>query len=193
MATYDGDLINYNSIAKKLQISNKTVLSYIELLESMYIVKTIPSYHTNSSLRVIKSAKIFFIDTGLASYLLNVNKESLFIKKDNKYGGLIENFVYSELLKESTYSDESVEIFHFRDLRKKEVDLVLENRNGKIIGIEIKAKASITKKDLNGMIELANATNENFSQGIIFYGGQEIKPISVDGLLFYCIPLGILV
>ena len=193
LATYDAELLNYNNIAKKLQIANKTVLSYVELLEAMYIIKIVPSYHVNASLRVIKSPKVHFIDTGLASYLLHVDKESLFTHKDGSYGSLIENFVYSELLKEATYSKNSVDIYHFRDLRKKEVDFVLENRNGSIIGIEVKAKASIKKSDLKGMIELAKEAKDKFSRGIIFYGGNEIKPISVDGFVFYCLPLGILV
>lgn len=193
LATYDAQLLNYNTIAKKLQIANKTVLSYVELLEAMYIIKIVPSYHVNASLRVIKSPKVHFIDTGLASYLLHVDKESLFTHKDGSYGSLIENFVYSELLKEATYSKNSVDIYHFRDLRKKEVDFVLENRNGNIIGVEVKAKASIKKSDLKGMIELAKEAKDKFSRGIIFYGGNEVKPISVDGFIFYCLPLGILV
>lgn len=192
LATYDAQLLNYNTLAKKLQISNKTVLSYIELLEAMYIIKIVPSYHVNASLRVIKSPKIHFLDTGLASYLLHVDKESLFLHKDDHYGNLIENYVYSELLKEASYAENSVDIYHFRDLRKKEVDFVLENRNGKIIGIEVKAKATINKTDLKGMIELAKESKERFYKGIIFYGGDEIMPISVDGLLFYCVPLGVL-
>lgn len=192
LATYDSELLNYNTIAKKLQIANKTVLSYVELLEAMYIIKIVPSYHVNASLRVIKSPKIHFIDTGLASYLLNVDKENLLQHKDGMYGSLIENFVYSELLKETSYSKSSVNVYHFRDLRKKEVDIVLENRNGKMIGIEVKAKASIKKNDLKGMIELAKESKDNFDKGIIFYGGNEVKPISVDGFLFYCLPLGIL-
>jgi len=193
LATYDAQLLNYNTIAKKLQIANKTVLSYVELLEAMYIIKIVPSYHVNASLRVIKSPKVHFIDTGLASYLLHVDKESLFTHKDGSYGSLIENFVYSELLKEATYSKNSVDVYHFRDLRKKEVDFVLENRNGNIIGVEVKAKASIKKSDLKGMIELAKEAKDKFSRGIIFYGGNEVKPISVDGFIFYCLPLGILV
>ena len=169
------------------------MLSYVELLEAMYIIKIVPSYHVNASLRVIKSPKVHFIDTGLASYLLHVDMESLFTHKDGSYGSLIENFVYSELLKEATYSKNSIDIYHFRDLRKKEVDFVLENRNGSIIGIEVKAKASIKKSDLKGMIELAKESKDKFRQGIIFYGGNEVKPISVDGFVFYCLPLGILV
>ena len=192
LATYDAQLLNYNTLAKKLQISNKTVLAYVELLEAMYIIKIVPSYHVNASLRVIKSPKVHFLDTGLASYLLHVDKESLFLHKDDHYGNLIENYVYSELLKEASYAENSVDIYHFRDLRKKEVDFVLENRNGKIIGIEVKAKATIKKADLKGMIELAKESKERFYKGIIFYGGDEIIPISVDGFLFYCVPLGVL-
>ena len=192
LATYDAELLNYDKIAKKLQIDNKTVLSYVGLLEAMYIVKIVPSYHVNASLRVIKSPKIHFLDTGLLSYLLHIDSENLFLYKDEKYGSVIENFVYSELLKESSYASQSVDIYHFRDLKKREVDLVLEHRNGKIIGVEVKAKATIKKSDLKGMIELAKASKERFYRGFIFYGGDEILPISVDGFLFYCLPLGVL-
>ena len=192
LATYDAELLNYDKIAKKLQIDNKTVLSYIELLEAMYIIKIVPSYHVNASLRVIKSPKVHFLDTGLLCYLLHVDSENLFLYKDEKYGSLIENFVYSELLKEASYAKSRVDIYHFRDLRKKEVDLVLEHRNGGIIGIEVKAKATIKKNDLKGMLELAKASKDRFIHGIVFYGGEEITPIVVDDMLFYCIPLGVL-
>ena len=193
LATYNSDMLNFNNLAKRLQMSNKTIQTYVELLESMYIVKTIPSYHVNESLKVIKSPKLHFVDTGLASHLLNLDKENLLLKKDGVYGGMIENFVFSELLKQSTYSDNNVMIHHYRDLRKKEVDFVLENRNGKIIGIEVKAKASIKARELKPMLELSKESKNNFQAGFIFYGGDEIRPISVEKQLFYCLPLGLLV
>ena len=192
LATYDAEILNYNTLAKKLQISNKTVLSYVELLESMYIIKTVSSYHVNASLRVIKSAKVHFIDTGLVCHLLNVDAGNLLLKKDSSYGNLIENFVFSELYKQSTYSKQSVEIYHFRDLRKKEVDFVLEDKQGSIIAIEVKAKSTINKKDLKGMLELAQYSKNKFKYGIIFYGGKETRPMSIEGHLFYCLPLGLL-
>ena len=192
LASYDTRLLNYDNIAKKLKIDNKTVVSYITLLEAMYILRRVPSFNLNSSLRVIKSPKIHFLDTGLLSYLLNLDLENLFLYKDEKYGNVIENFVYSELLKESSYALQSVNIYHFRDLKKKEVDLVLEHRNGKIIAIEVKAKASIKKNDLKGLVKLVKESKEKFYKGFIFYGGDEIKPVSADGFLFYCLPLGIL-
>jgi predicted AAA+ superfamily ATPase len=133
LATHTSSLLNYNTIANKLQIDNKTVATYIEILEAMYIIKIIPSYFVNLSLRVIKSPKIQFIDTGLVSSLLNLNVKNLFENKNGIYGSIIENYVYAELLKFSTYSKQSINIYHFRDLKKNEVDLVLENRGYTIL------------------------------------------------------------
>ena len=192
LAAYDSELVNYNNIAKKIQVDNKTVLSYISLLEAMYIVKLVPSYHVNPSLKVVKSPKVHFLDTGFAGYLLHVDKENLFKFKDAHFGRLIETFVFCELLKEADFSKQGVDIYHFRDLRKKEVDLVLENRDGNIIGVEVKAKASLKKTDFKGMLELARVTGARFLKGIVFYGGDEVRPFSVDGQVFYCIPLGTL-
>jgi predicted AAA+ superfamily ATPase len=190
LATHTSSLLNYNTIANKLQIDNKTVAAYIEILEAMYIIKIIPSYFVNLSLRVIKSPKIQFIDTGLVSSLLNLNIKNLFENKNGIYGSIIENYVYAELLKFSTYSKQSINIYHFRDLKKHEVDLVLENRDGQIIGIEIKAKSIIKKSDLKPMIELANHSKSRFLRGFIFYSGKEIMPYFIDNYEIYLFPIG---
>ncbi len=192
MASYDASLLNYDAIAKKIKIDNKTVVSYIALLEAMYIVRRIRPFHLNTALRVVKSPKIHFLDTGLLSYLLGIDYESLFLRKDSDFGNVIENFVYTELLKEASYASEDVSLYHFRDLKKREVDLVLEHRDGRIVAIEVKAKATITQKELKGLTTLAQASKERFYRGYIFYGGEEIVPVSSEGYLFYCIPLGVL-
>ena len=190
LAAHTSSLLNYNTIANKLQIDNKTVAAYIEILEAMYIIKIIPSYFVNLSLRVIKSPKIQFIDTGLVSSLLNLNIKNLFENKNGIYGSIIENYVYAELLKFSTYSKQSINIYHFRDLKKNEVDLVLENRDGQIIGIEVKAKSIIKKSDLKPMIELANHSKSRFLRGFIFYSGKEIMPYFIDDYEIYLFPIG---
>ncbi len=192
LATYASSILNFNSIAKKVQMDNKTVSSYIDVLEAMYIVKKLPPYFSNKSLSIIKSPKIHFIDTGLLSHLLKLNEKLLFEKKDSMYGNVIENFVYSELLKESTYSKEKVDIYHYRDIRKKEVDFVIENRQKQIITIEVKAKTSIKKDDLRTTLELSKKFEDKYLRGYIFYGGNEIMPISIEKKSFYLIPLSIL-
>ena len=192
LATYDAQLLNYDNIAKRIKLDNKTVLSYVTLLEAMYIVKRLSSYNVNTALRVIKSAKIHFLDTGLLSYLLGLDIENLFLHKDDKYGNIIETFVYLELLKEASYAKDNVQIYHFRDLKKKEVDLIVENRSGNVIAIEVKAKAIIKSNDLKGLVKFAKESQKRFLRGYIFYGGDEIIPIAQDGFLFFCIPLGVL-
>ena len=106
-------------------------------------------------------------------------------------GNLIENYVYSELLKHTTYSSKSTKIYHYRD-GDFEVDLVLEQNNGNIIGIEVKSTATIKSSDLRGLVKLAQNSSDSFICGYIFYGGNEILPISKDGYDFWMIPLSVL-
>lgn len=190
MANQTGGLLNINTIAKKLQIDNKTVKSYIEILKAMFIVKTIPPYFSNKSLSVVKSEKLHFIDTGLVCSLLGVDSENLLFNKDKEFGNIIENAIYSEILKQQTVSNTDINIYHYRDLRKKEVDLILESNDGQIIPLEIKAKAVIKREDLKGLIEVMK-NYDNIKQSYVIYGGDEIRPASYDGFLVYLIPMKI--
>ena len=106
-------------------------------------------------------------------------------------GNLVENFIYAELLKHSTYAKKSTKIYHYRDANY-EVDLVLEQRDGKIVAIEIKSSATIKPQYTRGLLKLAQNAKENFLQGYIFYGGSEFLPIFKDGYTFWCIPFGVL-
>ena len=89
------------------------------------------------------------------------------------FGSLLETFVFSELLKMSSRSDERVSMFHNRDRDDFEVDFVLENTAGKVVGIEVKAAASITRRDFGGLDRLASAAGTTFVQGILLYSGNQ--------------------
>ena len=106
-------------------------------------------------------------------------------------GNLIENFIYAELLKHTTYAKKSTKIYHYRDA-SYEVDLVLEQKNSKIIAIEVKSSSTIKAEYVNGLLRLAQNAKENFEAGYIFYGGNEVLPISKGGYTFWCIPFGVL-
>jgi predicted AAA+ superfamily ATPase len=190
MANQTGGLLNINQIAKKLQCDNKTIKNYIEILKAMFIVKTIPPYFSNRSLSVVKSEKLHFIDTGLVCSLLGVDVQNLLFNKDKEFGNIIENAVYCEILKQQTVSQIDINIYHYRDLRKKEVDLILESTDGQIIPIEIKAKLIIKKDDLKGMIEVMKHY-DNIKYSFVIYGGDEIRPANYDGFLVYLIPMKI--
>ncbi len=190
MVNQTSSLLNIDRIAKKLQIDNKTVKSYIEILKAMFMVKTIPPYFANKSLSVVKSDKLHFIDTGLICSLAGVNIENLLFNKDGIYGNIIENAIYSEILKQQTVSKTDINIYHYRDLRKKEVDLILEASDGQIIPLEIKAKSIIKKEDLKGLIEVMK-NYDNIKKSYVIYGGDEIRPANFDGFLVYLIPMKI--
>ena len=168
-----------------------TVKSDIEILEALFLVKRVNPYFTNRGKRELKAPKIQFIDTGLVSHLIDADTHTLITKDREMLGNLVENFIYAELLKQSTYAKKFTKIYHYRDA-DYEVDLVLEQKNSKIVGIEVKSSATIKTDYVRGLVRLAKNAKENFEAGYIFYGGNEILPISKEGYTFWCIPFGIL-
>jgi predicted AAA+ superfamily ATPase len=191
LANNTSTLLKYSSLAKHLSIKDVTVKSDIEILEALFLLKRINPYFTNRGKREVKTPKIAFIDTGLASHLINANIDSLILSQRETLGKLVENFVYSELLKHSTYAKKSTKIYHYRD-EAYEVDLVLEQKNGNIIAIEVKSGTNIKDEHLRGLVKLAKNAGDNFLQGFIFYGGEKILPISKEGYTFWLVPLSVL-
>ena len=82
-------------------------------------------------------------------------------------------------------------MYHFRDKRKREVDIVIERSNADIIGIEVKASASVKTQNFKGLAALAEFSGKNFVAGILFYTGQKILPFKQGALTFYALPIGL--
>ena len=182
-------LVNYKNIADKIKISDKTVRKYIEILEALYIIKLVPAYANNQLKRVVKSPKVHFIDSGLASYLLNVDVHGAMVKQGELYGDIVESFVYSELIKHKTTADKRVSIYHFRDQQKKEVDFVLESTDGKVVAIEVKSGSNMKKEYFKGLVALADTLKGKDFKGIILYGGDKVMPYKIEAYQFWVIPL----
>ena len=188
-----GSIVNYSNISNSIGIGDKTVAKYVQLLEALYIIKLVPAYSNNRLKRVSKSPKVHFIDTGLASYLLNVDVEASMIGKNEFLGNLVETFVYTELIKHQSYADTDVDIFHYRDLQKKEVDFVLESTNGDVVALEIKSGTNIKKEHFKGLVALAKTMNSKKFKGILLYGGDKVLPYKIDEYQFWVIPLRVLI
>jgi len=191
LAHNNANLLKYNSLASHLAIKDMTVKSDIEILEALYLVKRVNPYFTNRGKREIKTPKIHFIDTGLASHLLGIDKEALLLREREHLGNLVENFVYTELLKHTTYAQKDTKIYHYRDA-DYEVDFVLEQSNADIIGIEVKSSTNIKSSELRGLVKLAQNAKELFRGGFIFYMGEHIIPMQKDGYKFLALPLSVL-
>ncbi len=192
LAGLSGNLLKYASIANDLGLDDKLVKSYIEILELMFIVKRLPAYVKNASKRtVIGMSKVQFVDTGLACYLLGLRRvESLLLSQS--YGSLLETFVFMECRKHMTWADEDVRLYHFRDKQKNAVDLVLEKSGSNLIGVEVKASATIRMSDFKGLVKLADYAGWHFDHGVLLYTGNEVLPFTIANRKFYAIPLSIL-
>lgn len=88
----------------------------------------------------------------------------------------LEGFIFAELLKLSSVSEERVSLFHFRDRDRNEVDFVLENAQGHIVGVEVKAAATVARRDFSGLDRLASVAAKRFVQGVVLYDGE--RPLS---------------
>lgn len=192
LAGLSGNLLKYANVANDLNLDDKVIKSYIEILDLMFIVKRIPAYLKNKAKRKATTMpKLHMVDTGLACYLLGLHTpEQVLISQ--YYGGLLENLIVMECHKQATWASSIVEMYHFRDTHQKEVDLVLEQQNGQIIGIEIKASSTLNPRDFSGLISLADFAGSCFKRGILFYTGTDILPFKIAEHQFYALPIGLL-
>ncbi|MEX0713777.1 MAG: ATP-binding protein, partial [Pirellulales bacterium] len=173
LATRVGGLLNYSDVSRGLSIPNSTLKRYFALLEATFLVHTVPAWSTNLGQRLVKSPKLFLCDTGLMTHLLGLTAQRL-RQQTTLRGPLMENFVAAELLKQITWSRTRPAMFHFRTVTGSEVDLVLENPAGRIVGIEIKTSSSIGKEDIRGLRILEEHAGDRFLRGIVLYTGSEV-------------------
>lgn len=192
LAGLSGNLVKYSAIAGALQQDDKTLKRYMETLELMFIIYRLGPYVRSASKRgVVGMPKLHFLDTGLACHLLGQKKpETLFTS--HHYGALLETLVITECLKQSTWSEDEYRFWHFRDRTGNEVDIVVENSAGEIVGVEVKASTTITQKDFRGLTHLADYAAERMCRGVVFYSGAHLLPIAVAGTTYYAVPLSYL-
>ena len=153
----------------------KTALRYLDLLEQTFAVRTLPSWSNNAVKRLVKAPKLHFVDTGLAAHLVNCTAEKLTPEK-GPFGPLLESFVLGELDKQNRWSEGRYSFSHFRDKDGAEVDIVVENHEGRIAGVEIKAAATVGRRDFAGLTKLAAAAGDRFAGGVVLYDGEQSLP-----------------
>lgn len=189
LAGLTGNLIKYANIANDLSQDDKTVKRYMEILELMFIIRRVHPYLRNSAKRtVIGMPKLHFLDTGLACHLLGLKKSEL-LYVSQFFGGLVENIVFSELLKHATWSEEEADFYHFRDTSRHEIDLVIERGDGKVIGVEVKASMSVKPEDFSGLSVFAEYAGDRFLRGVLFYSGDKILPFRINDTVFHALPI----
>lgn len=171
-ARFAGQLTNLSEIGRSAGIDHKTADQYLRVLEQLYLIHRVQPWFRNELSRLVKTPKLHFIDSGLLTAMRGYSIAR--IRKDRSlFGPLLEGFVFSELLKLSSWMDERISLFHYRDRDQFEVDFVLEDSAGAIVGVEVKAAASVTRQDFGGLQRLASAAGDSFVQGILLYQGEQ--------------------
>jgi uncharacterized protein len=175
LAEHSGQLVNYSKLGSSINVTYKTGQRYVALLEQVFLVATLQPWFTNALKRIAKTPKLHFLDSGLLATARGLNFERLKANRD-VFGSLLESFVFSEVLKLMTASDLRLTPYHFRDQQMHEVDIVLERDDGMIVGIEIKASATVKASDFSGLRTLADACKERFAYGIVLYDNTDLVP-----------------
>ena len=175
LASRVGTLLNHSEIARSLAMPQSTLKRYMALLETTFLAQLLPAWSGNLGKRLVKSPKLYFNDTGLAAAIVRQGDEKA-LRDSHLLGPLVENFVVAELFKQVTWSKTEPSLFHFRTLSGQEVDVVMESPSGDLVGIEVKAGASVNAADFKGLHVLAEETGKRFRCGVVLYEGHDIVP-----------------
>ncbi len=167
-AGYAGQVVNKDALAKNTGVDAKTVQSWLQVLESSYIIYLLQPYHNNLNKRIIKSPKLYFYDTGLLCYLSGIHSE-IALANNSRYSYLFENWILTEIRKNRCNQGISGGMFYFRDSAGNEVDLILE-KQGEVIAIEVKSSRKFSREMLGG-IRYWLKNNRN-GKGILLFGGS---------------------
>jgi len=180
VAGQTAQLLNISKLASPFEISNPTIKEYVTLLKQLFLVEELKPWFTNRMSRLVKSPKIHMNDTGLACALLGLDANSLNADR-SLLGQLLETFVFQELRKLGSWYEDPIAFHHLRGKDGMEVDFILEKQGRDVVGIEVKASATIKSSDFYGLRKVQEALGKRFKCGIVLYNGDRTVPFG-DGL-----------
>jgi uncharacterized protein len=175
LAANSGGELVVSRIASDLGLDRATVESYVGWLETAFIVHRIPAWSRNLTSKVVRRPKVFVNDSGLAAAMMGKNLQFLRQLTEPKTGPVIETMVVNEFAKQLTWSDTVGELGHFRDADGREVDLVVEARDGRVLGVEIKSTSTPKLEHFRWLADLrerVDRTKGSFVVGVVFHTGK---------------------
>ncbi|MEM7789437.1 MAG: ATP-binding protein [Bacteroidota bacterium] len=175
VASQTSRLLNVTDLAGPFRMTRPTVRDYVTLLSGVFLVDELPPWHSNRLSRLVKTAKLHAGDTGVACALLEVGADELWADRE-LYGQMLETFVYGELVRQASGGARPVAFHHLRDRKGVEVDLVLERSGRELVGVEVKASATVRGKDFHGLRKLQEAVGDRLVAGVVLYDGGATLP-----------------
>lgn len=165
-----GQLLDYTSLANDAGVSVNTARGWLSVLEASFVVLLLHPFYKNLGKRVIKSPKLYFVDVGLASFLLNIHDAT---QLNNHYlrGNLFENMILVELMKHRFNKAQLSNLYFFRDSNKNEVDCILEDIELK--AVEIKSALTFSNSFIDGLVSFSKVSGMQPKNGFVIYGGED--------------------
>lgn len=173
LAAMTAQELNAARLADQIGLTDDTVRRYLPLLETVYLTHRVPAWSRNLTAKVKKHPTIHLTDTGVAANLLGVNADALSRPTAAATGPLLESFVTNEIARQQTWTDIAVRLYHFRDRDGAEIDLVLEADDGSVVGLEIKAAATVTTGDFRHLAGVRDKLGGDFVHGVVLYTGAD--------------------
>jgi predicted AAA+ superfamily ATPase len=192
LAAWSSKSMDVSAIASGLSLTRQTITTYINAIESLYLIEKLPVWPKTDYDRVNKQDKVFMTDTGLMASILNWRFEKVRLDGDQN-GKLLETFVFTQLcahIEALELLDERYNIYYYRDREKREIDFIIENEDGNILGIEIKAGSSVSRDSFKHLKWFRDniAKNKHFV-GVVLYTGEQLASF---GEAMWAIPINVL-
>ena len=181
VATVTGTELNIEDASRKLGIDRATFQTYLAWMETVFLVQTLPAWSRKLSSRVVRRPKVYMTDTGLAANLLGVNPDALKSPTSPALGPLVETFVVNEIARQVASEGARLRMHHFRNFNGREIDLVLEQPDGGMIGVEIKATSSPSERHIGSLRWLRDQIDGvapgTFRAGLLLHTGNQFLPV----------------
>jgi predicted AAA+ superfamily ATPase len=167
-----GQLLNLSALAADAGISHTTARSWISILQAGFIIHLLPPHFANFSKRIVKTSKLYFLDTGLLCYLLRIREPGEIVSHAIK-GHIFETLVLAELYKSFTNRGETPPLYFWRDQSGHEVDVVIDD-GGRLIPIEIKSGETIDRSMYDGLKYFISLGSPAAGNGVLVHGGEDL-------------------
>lgn len=178
LAARTGQLLNYSDIARDVGVSQPTARAWVSMLQTSGLIFLLQPYHTNINSRVIKTPKVYFMDTGLVCYLTGWNAPQT-LENCAMSGSLLETFVISEIVKSWWHNGRQPNLYFYRDKDRREIDVILEE-NGVLHPMEIKKKSNPNAGDIKAFDAIETVLRQKRGHGAVLCLTQTHLPITAE-------------
>lgn len=167
--------LNASTLANDAGIGAETMRRYLPLLEAVFMVWRLPAWSTNLTSKVTQRPKIHLVDYGLAASLIGASAEALATVGSPLAGPLLETMVACEVAKQATWAETDCRLFHWRNRDGREIDLLLERSDGRVVAVEVKAAADVGDHDLRHLAWLRDRLGQRFVAGAVLHLGDRAR------------------